>query len=192
MFWLAGQINVTGSSYKLTQQRAFTTHALQAICPGLLPTVESATVYTSDSVYSVRPPYLFTMASKHFPTFCDLTTCRLVPLVSQRQTISFEEQFGRHACIDQPRLQRVQLLFNCHTTNKLARNRLLSNGDSWWSRFLKSISLTDLKNLNENRPWWWAMMLPWQQAGWACSLALVSSGVRRAACGVRHPDGLGF
>lgn len=72
-------------------------------------------------------------------------------------------------------------LHRCLKTNKLACKGLLSNKGSWSSRLLKSISFTDRTDLNENRPWWWATMLPWQQAGWACSLALVSSGVRQAA-----------
>lgn len=64
---------------------------------------------------------------------------------------------------------------------KLARKGLVEKWGLTLEQVPKSISLTDRTNLNENRPWRWAMMLPWQQAGWACSLALVSSGVRQAA-----------
>lgn len=64
---------------------------------------------------------------------------------------------------------------------KLARKGLVEKWGLTLKQVPKSISLTDRTNLNENRPWRWAMMLPWQQAGWACSLALVSSGVQQAA-----------
>lgn len=64
---------------------------------------------------------------------------------------------------------------------ELARKGLVGKWGLTLEQVPKSISLTDRTNVNENRPWQWAMMLPWQQAGWACSLASVSSGVRQAA-----------
>lgn len=76
-WWLAGQINVTGSSYKHAQQRAVTAHARPAICPALLPSIRSAAVYTSDSIYSVRPCRLFAADQSRFPASYNLRLCTL-------------------------------------------------------------------------------------------------------------------
>lgn len=75
MWWLAGQINVTGSGYKHAQRRAVTAHARPAICPALLPSVRSAAVYTSDSIYSARPCRLFAADQSHFLASFNLRLC---------------------------------------------------------------------------------------------------------------------
>lgn len=68
-WWLAGQINVTGSGYKHAQRRAVTTHTRAAIRSVLLPSVRSATVYTSDCIYSAWPCSLFAADQVHFLSY---------------------------------------------------------------------------------------------------------------------------
>lgn len=68
-WWLAGQINVTGSGYKHAQRRAVTTHTRAAIRPVLLPSVRSATVYMSDSIYSAWPCSLFAVDQENFLSY---------------------------------------------------------------------------------------------------------------------------
>lgn len=74
---MAVQVNVTGSGYKHTQWHAVTAHAWAAICPDLLPSVRSAAVYTSDSIYSVKPCRLFEKDQLHFLNSYNLTLCTI-------------------------------------------------------------------------------------------------------------------
>lgn len=103
VWWLAGQINVTGSSYKHAQQRAVTAHARPAICPALLPSIRSAAVYTSDSIYSVRPCRLFAADQSRFLASYNLRLC----------TVWFSRAFGwgrATPCAPVPDVQNVKTL----------------------------------------------------------------------------------
>lgn len=94
VWWLAGQINMTGSGYKHVQRRAVTAHVRPAICPVLLPSIRSAAVYMSHSIYSARSCRLFAADQPHFLAsytlkvwFSGADPCAPVALVSQEQKV---------------------------------------------------------------------------------------------------------
>lgn len=163
---------MTGSGYKHAQQCAFTAHTQPAIRPAPLLGVRSAAVYTSESVYSARPPVC--SGSVAFPR----------PPVQPRTPIGVIQQgfgLGAGASVHlQLRLVRrvksLKHMTTCHLEDSSSKDMhartgcdtstllfkptsystqrgLLKNEDSRSSRFPKSISLTDRTNLNENRPW---------------------------------------
>lgn len=165
-------------SVLFTRQTLFTQRWL-AVClqhishiSWLPPTSDSATMCFSRAFWTgPRPPVA--------PVRRGQKVMKLKHITSDNNKKAVKETC-KHGSVVLEMLQH-NILHHRPKTNKLAQKGLLSNKGSWLSRFLKSISLTDRTDLNENRLWWWAMMLPWQQAGWACSLDLVSSGVQQAA-----------
>lgn len=206
VWWLAGQINVTGRGYKHAQRRAITTHVRPAICPALLPWIGSAAAYTSDSIYSARPRRPFVAAE----------AC-LCPLEHQ---LCFQMRWGKPVCTCSTGYSGTKSRRSAHhhvppltaPTQQLQRHAGRDRCDS-----PKRLCIVVTEPTSKHAKGYWAMRIhgragSWNQSVSQTRLIWMKTGcgderwccydnrqAERAAwlwylqaCGRRHPDGLGF